>query len=96
MLKRLMKSSLVSKQLGSCRKGVTPKGEVRNGLLVGCQRVFTMEGCRDCSVVSVGGRRGAEQGVESRKKKTTSGTPLCLRGVEVPLLDGIGDDSSTT
>lgn len=44
-----MKSSLVSEQLSSWEVGVTPKGEVRNGLLVGCQEVFVTEGCRDGS-----------------------------------------------
>lgn len=32
-----MKSSLVSEQLSSWEVGVTAKGEVRNGLLIGCQ-----------------------------------------------------------
>lgn len=48
-----MKSSLVSEQLSSWGVGVTPKGEVRNGLPVGCRRAFTTEDCRDGSVVRV-------------------------------------------
>lgn len=48
-----MKSSLVSEQLSSWEVGVTPKGEVRNGLLVGCHRVFVTEDCRDGSDVRV-------------------------------------------
>lgn len=46
-----MKSSLVSEQLSSREAGVTPKGEVRNGLLVGCQRAFVTEDCRDGGIL---------------------------------------------
>lgn len=55
-----MKSSLVSEQLSSWEVGVTPKGEVRNGLLVGCQRVFVTDDCRDGSIVGVFEGDGAQ------------------------------------
>ena len=48
-----MKSSVLSEQLSSWDVGVTAKDEVRDGLLVGCQRVFVTEGCRGGSIVGV-------------------------------------------
>lgn len=60
-----MKSSLVSEQLSSREAGVTPKGEVRNGLLVGCQGAFVTEDCSDGSILREF-QRDAEQSKQWR------------------------------